>query len=91
MYVPEHFAADANTLIARLARRWSGVLVTIGEDGAPVATHMPILWDGDNKIATGHVARANPSSRRDRDPSAWTSFLRRTTRRTEDRIVPGPT
>jgi transcriptional regulator len=61
VYVPEHFAAaDADTLIARLARRWAGVLITIGEDGAPVATHMPILWDAANRIATGHIARANP-------------------------------
>lgn len=61
MYVPHHFATDeTGALIARLARRWAGVLITIGEDGAPVATHMPILWDGEKRIATGHIARANP-------------------------------
>lgn len=60
MYVPHHFATDeADALIARLAKRWAGVLVTIGEDGAPVATHMPILWDAEKRVATGHVARAN--------------------------------
>lgn len=61
MYVPAHFAAhDADGLIHRLARRWAGVLVTVGADGTPSATHMPVLWDGEKKIATGHIARANP-------------------------------
>lgn len=61
MYVPAHFATDdADALIARLARRWAGVLITIGDDGAPVGTHMPILWDAEKRIATGHLARANP-------------------------------
>jgi transcriptional regulator len=61
MYVPSHFAVDdADELIARLARRWAGVLVTVGADGAPVATHLPILWDAEKKIVTGHIARANP-------------------------------
>lgn len=61
MYVPHHFATDdADALIARLARRWAAVLVTVGEDGAPVGTHLPILWDAEKRSATGHIARANP-------------------------------
>lgn len=61
MYVPAHFAAnDADGLIRRLARRWAGVLVTVDADGTPFATHMPVLWDAEKKIATGHIARANP-------------------------------
>jgi len=61
VYVPAHFAAeDADALIRRLARARAGVLVTIDETGAPVGTHMPILWDAEKKIATGHIARANP-------------------------------
>lgn len=61
MYVPAHFATDdADGLIARLARRWSGVLITVDESGAPVGTHIPILWDAETKVATGHIARANP-------------------------------
>lgn len=64
MYVPSHFATDdADALIARLARRWAGVLITVGEDGAPTGTHMPILWDAEKSIATGHIARANPQWR----------------------------
>lgn len=61
MYVPHHFATDdSDALITRLARRWAGVLITIGEDGAPVGTHMPILWDAEERVVTGHIARANP-------------------------------
>ena len=61
MYVPEHFATtDADALIARLARRAAGVLVSVDSGGQPVATHMPTLWDAENRIARGHIARANP-------------------------------
>jgi transcriptional regulator len=61
MYVPAHFATgDADALIHRLARRWAGVLITIGEDGAPTGTHLPIIWNAQTRTATGHVARANP-------------------------------
>lgn len=61
MYVPAHFAADdANALIARLLRRSAAVLVTADADGAPTATHLPVLWDAERKIALGHIARANP-------------------------------
>jgi len=61
MYVPEHFATDgADALIQRLARRWAGVLVTMDADGTPTATHVPIVWDSERKVARGHIARANP-------------------------------
>lgn len=61
MYVPSHFAADdADALIHRLARANAGILVSVDAEGAPVATHLPILWDGEKRIATGHIARANP-------------------------------
>lgn len=61
MYVPNHFAADeANALIARLARRWAGVLVSVDASGTPVATHLPILWDAEKRAVSGHIARANP-------------------------------
>ncbi len=61
MYVPHHFATDeADALIARLARRWAAVLITSDAAGAPVGTHLPILWDAEKRIATGHIARANP-------------------------------
>lgn len=61
MYTPAHFEAkDADGLIARLARRTAAVLVTVGADGVPIATHAPMLWDAERKVATAHIARANP-------------------------------
>ncbi len=61
MYIPEHFAADdADALIARIARRWAGVLVSVDADRTPTGTHLPILWDGARKVAAGHIARVNP-------------------------------
>ncbi len=61
MYVPAHFAADdADALIHRLAGANAAILVSVDAEGAPVATHLPILWDGEKRIATGHIARANP-------------------------------
>lgn len=61
MHTPAHFAADdPEALVARLARRFAGIIISAGGDGAPIATHAPILWDGAARIATGHIARANP-------------------------------
>jgi transcriptional regulator len=61
MYVPHHFATDdADGLIHRLARRWAGVLIMVGEDGAPTGTHLPIIWNAETRTVTGHIARANP-------------------------------
>ena len=33
-------------------------LVTVGEDGYPLATRLPVVWDGDRLVL--HIARANP-------------------------------
>ena len=58
---PAHFAADdADALIASLARRLAGILVSVDADGQPVATHLPILWDAADAHRHGHIARANP-------------------------------
>ncbi|MBI4900132.1 MAG: FMN-binding negative transcriptional regulator [Actinobacteria bacterium] len=37
-------------------------LVTVGEDGVPDATFLPVLWEGDRLV--GHLARANAHWRR---------------------------
>lgn len=37
-------------------------LVTVGADGRPDATFLPVLWEGDRLV--GHLARANPHWRR---------------------------
>ena len=59
MYVP-HFNAldDADAIRRMVADIGSAQLVTVGEDGYPLATLLPVVWRGDTVIA--HLARANP-------------------------------
>ena len=60
MYVPSHFEAkDADALVDKLARGVA-TLVSVDADGRPIASHLPILWDAEKRIARGHIARANP-------------------------------
>ncbi len=59
MYVPHHFAVEDEAEIRRMVEAVaSAQLVTVGRDGFPLATLLPIIWDGDTVIA--HIARANP-------------------------------
>jgi transcriptional regulator len=59
MYVP-HFNAvqDESQLRQMVADLGSAELITVAADGYPLATLLPILWQGDTVIA--HLARANP-------------------------------
>ena len=59
MYVP-HFNAMSDQAQARalVASVGAAQLVTVGRDGVPLATLLPVLWEGDRVIA--HMARANP-------------------------------
>jgi transcriptional regulator len=59
MYVP-HFNAVEDELAIRslVAEVGSGQLVTVGKDGYPLATLLPVIWEGDTVIV--HMARANP-------------------------------
>lgn len=58
MYTPASMEIDeleARSLVDAVGSGW---LVTVGSDGAPIATLLPILWRGDRVIA--HLAKANP-------------------------------
>lgn len=69
MYVPPFNAiADDDELRAFVAARAAGQLVTVGPDGAPDATLVPLLWEGDRLVA--HLARANPQVARIVDGSS---------------------
>ena len=59
MYVP-HFNAvsDDAEIRAMVAAVGAGQLVTTGADGYPLATLLPLLWEGDT--VRMHLARANP-------------------------------
>lgn len=59
MYRPRFNAVDDEDEIrAFVADVASAELVTVASDGYPVATLLPVLWEGDRVIA--HLARANP-------------------------------
>ena len=59
MYTPPFNAvADDGEIRAMVAAVGSAWLVTVGADGVPVATLLPIMWSGDTVVA--HMARANP-------------------------------
>ncbi len=59
MYNPPAFREDDPAILARImnSARLS-LLVSNGEGGVPVVTHLPLLFEADRVI--GHVARANP-------------------------------
>jgi len=59
MYVPHfHAVEDEQHVRAMVAGIGSAQLVTVGQDGYPLATLLPVVWEGDTVIA--HMARANP-------------------------------
>jgi transcriptional regulator len=59
MYVPRfHAVEDEQEVRAMVAGVGSAQLVTVGPDGYPLATLLPVVWEDDTVIA--HMARANP-------------------------------
>jgi transcriptional regulator len=61
MYLPSYFEeTDRETLYGVIRENNFGLLVTAA-DGAPFATHLPFLLEGDRLVA--HMARANPQWR----------------------------
>jgi transcriptional regulator len=59
MYVPHfHAVEDEQEIRAMVAGVGSAQLVTVGPDGYPLATLLPVAWAGGTVIA--HMARANP-------------------------------
>ncbi len=67
MYIPRHYEEqDPERLLALMRQHGFATLVTVGEDGAPFATHLPFLVEQDSAGATrlhAHLARANPQWR----------------------------
>lgn len=62
MYIPKHFeGSEAEGRQVMQAHSWA-LLMTSGEDGAPLATHLSLLWQDDGSphgSLIGHMARAN--------------------------------
>jgi transcriptional regulator len=63
VYVPRHFAVEDLDEVRALVRAVHvGQLVTVGPDGVPDASLLPVLWEGDEVVV--HLARANEHWRR---------------------------
>ncbi len=63
MYRPRHYDIDDQETLFRFMRAQSFALLVTAEDGAPFASHIPLLLDqdtGDQGRLLGHVAKANP-------------------------------
>lgn len=63
MYVPEHFAQHDRALLIEVMRAESfAMLISVGEDGEPFVTHLPLIIRerDDGLVIEGHMARANP-------------------------------
>lgn len=58
---PFNAVTEQDEMRAMVAAARSGWLVTVGADGVPAATLLPIMWRGDLVVA--HLARANPQWR----------------------------
>lgn len=59
MYIPSSNRIDDDDEIRRfVAATRSAEFVTVGSDGTPVATLLPIMWEGD--VVVAHMAKANP-------------------------------
>lgn len=66
MYLPRAFAeSDLTALDGLLAANPFVTLITCDADGAPFASHVPVLYrrGGDNVLVEGHWARPNPQTR----------------------------
>jgi len=60
MYLPDRYAeTDPAVIDPLIANARLGVLITHGPEGL-YASHLPFLWDAERRIATAHLARANP-------------------------------
>ena len=74
MYVPHFNALEGHAEIARLVETVGSVeLITTGEDGYPLATLLPVIWDDERLIL--HMARANPHWRAITEDVAGTPAL----------------
>ncbi|MBL7487198.1 FMN-binding negative transcriptional regulator [Frankia sp. AgB1.9] len=66
MYVPRVNKVEDEALVRGfVAECGAATLVTVGPDGSPDATLLPVLWKSDQVV--GHLARANDHWRRMRD------------------------
>lgn len=57
LYLPRFNVMDPADVRDFVSAVGTAQLVTVGDDGVPDATFLPVLWEGDRLV--GHLARAN--------------------------------
>jgi len=76
MYIPRfNVMDDPADIRAFVESIGSAEVVTVGDDGTPVATLLPILWSADGGTVIAHVARANPHWRQIEDGSRFLAIV----------------
>ncbi len=63
MYVPKHFSVDHLPAIQQFMRDHAFATLVNCDEGAPVATHIPLelqVKDDSSSTLVGHISRANP-------------------------------
>jgi transcriptional regulator len=73
MYVPRHFAMDDDALTDLVRTVGAADFVTVGPDGTPESSLLPVLLDLERGVAIAHMARGNPQWRH--IPAAGTRAL----------------
>ena len=66
MYLPPAFRIESASKLAEFIRRHSFATLITHSDGAPFASHLPMLFrsgDGEHGTLVSHMARANPQWR----------------------------
>jgi transcriptional regulator len=66
MYIPKSFREDDVSVLHRLMQTYSFATLVTQHDGAPYATHLPLMLcpdEGPFGTLIGHMARANPQWR----------------------------
>ncbi|WP_307861525.1 FMN-binding negative transcriptional regulator [Nocardioides xinjiangensis] len=96
LYVPRFNVMDADDVRPFVRAVGTAQLVTVGADGVPDATFLPVLWE--DELLVGHLARANPHWRRIVDgapalavvsgPDAYVSPSWYATKAEHGRVVP---
>jgi transcriptional regulator len=59
VYIPHFNVMDEGAVRAFVESIGSAEIVTVGKDGVPLATLLPILWSTDGSTIIAHMARAN--------------------------------
>lgn len=63
MYIPASFRIDDREILLDFVDRHAFATVVSVLDGAPFASHIPLLLDRSSNVLLGHMAKANPQWR----------------------------